>query len=215
MSDQPKSPDAPLPEPEAAGQTEKPKSEPPPTSAPAAERVDPVSLDAEPDSQLDPRNEEDLWEGRASWKSIYPSLLLWLLITLVVTLGIGYISEWKNYTYWALGVCGLYLLYLLGRHAYQVWSVSYKLSTQRLFIRRGILTQTIDQTELMRVDDVKITQTLIERMIGIGLVEVMASDRSDSSLFIRSVADPERVAELIRRHTRLLQRRTLFMESLS
>ena len=216
MSDQPKSPDAPLPESETAGQTEKPKSEPPPApaSAPAAERVDPVSLDAQPDSQLDPRTEEDLWEGRASWKSIYPSLLLWLLITLVVTLGIGFISEWK-FTFWALGLCGLYLLYLFGRHAYQVWSVSYKLSTQRLFIRRGILTQTIDQTELMRVDDVKITQTLIERMIGIGLVEVMASDRSDKSLFLRSISDPEQVAEHIRRHTRLLQRRTLFMESLS
>ena len=214
MSDQPKSPDAPLPESEAAGQTEQPKSEPPSAPAPAAERVDPVSLDAQPDSQLDPRTEEDLWEGRASWKSIYPSLLLWLLITLVVTLGIGFISEWK-FTFWALGLCGLYLLYLFGRHAYQVWSVSYKLSTQRLFIRRGILTQTIDQTELMRVDDVKITQTLIERMIGIGLVEVMASDRSDKSLFLRSISDPEQVAEHIRRHTRLLQRRTLFMESLS
>ena len=218
MSDQPKSPDAPLPKTDAAGHAEEPKSDPPQDPAPAsppaaAERVDPVLLDAEPDSQLDPRNEEDLWQGRASWKSIYASLLLWLLITLVVTLGIGFISNWK-YTNWALGVCGLYLLYLLGRHAYQVWSVSYKLSTQRLFIRRGILTQTVDQTELMRVDDVKITQTLIERLVGIGLVEVMASDRSDASLFIRSIADPEQVAEHIRRHTRMLQRRTLFMEQL-
>lgn len=176
---------------------------------------DTTPIHVEPDSQLDPRNEGDLWQGRASWKSMYPALLLWLVITLVVSLGIGAISSWnRSYVLWALGACGIYLLYVLGRHAYGVWSVSYKLSTQRLFIRRGILTQTVDQTELMRIDDVKITQTLIERMLGIGAVEVTASDRSDKSLLIRSIEDPEGVAELIRRHTRMLQRRTVFTESL-
>ena len=174
-----------------------------------------LTPDDDGSSQLDPRNEEDLWQGRASWKSIYPSLMLWLLITLAVVIGIGVISGWKKYTLWSAEVCGVYLLYVLGRHVYRVWSVSYKLSTQRLFIRRGILTQTVDQTELMRVDDVKTRQTLIERMLRIGLVEVMSSDRSDTSLFLRHIEDPETVAEHIRKHTRLLQRRTLFMESLS
>ena len=83
MSNQPKPSDTPLPKPEAGGQAEEPTSEPPPAAAaPAAGSGDAGPLNVEPDSQLDPRNEEDLWEGRASWKSIYPSLLLWLLITL-------------------------------------------------------------------------------------------------------------------------------------
>ena len=212
MSDRPESDEKAAPKPAA---DEADAQSPSPVAARGRGADAELAPDNDGLSQPDPRTEEDLWQGRASWKSIYPSLMLWLLITLVVVIGIGVISGWKPVTLWSAEACGVYLLYVLGRHFYLIWSVSYKLSTQRLFIRRGILTQTVDQTELMRIDDVKTTQTLIERMLGIGLVEVMSSDRSDTSLFIRHIEDPEAVAEHIRKNTRLLQRRTLFMESLS
>jgi uncharacterized membrane protein YdbT with pleckstrin-like domain len=169
---------------------------------------------AAPPSQLDPATEEDLWSGRASWKSLVPTLLLWLVITLVVTIGIQVIFGRAPATLTALALCAALLLFLLVRAAWRIWSLSYRLTTQRLFIRRGILTQTVDQTELLRIDDVRMRQTLIQRLLGIGQVEVISSDRSDAALVLRDILAPEVVGEHIRRHTRTVQRRTLFMEQL-
>jgi uncharacterized membrane protein YdbT with pleckstrin-like domain len=169
---------------------------------------------AAPPSQLDPATEEDLWSGRASWKSIVPTLLLWLVVTLVVTIGIQVIFHQTTATLIALALCAAFVLFMLARTAWRIWSRSYRLTTQRLFIRRGILTQTVDQTELLRIDDVRMRQTLIQRLLGIGQVEVISSDRSDSALVLRDILTPEAVSEHIRRHTRTVQRRTLFMEQL-
>jgi uncharacterized membrane protein YdbT with pleckstrin-like domain len=164
--------------------------------------------------QLDPASEENLWSGRASWKSIIPTLLIWVVVTLVVAIGLQLIFHSVPATLTGLGLCGVLLLLLLARAAWQIWSMSYRLTSQRLFVRRGILSQTVDQTELLRVDDVRVRQTIIQRMLGLGQVEVISSDRSDAKLVLRDILNPETVSEHVRRHTRTLQRRTLFMEQL-
>ncbi|MCG3126120.1 MAG: hypothetical protein CHACPFDD_00950 [Phycisphaerae bacterium] len=188
--------------------------------APKPPRPPPDPLDAtarqnaaDTNSQLDPATEKDLWQGRASWKSLYPLLALWLVLVLAAIILLGLYSSGRAALY-ALYVGLILLAPLLVVGVLRVWGLSYKLTTQRLFIRRGILTQTVDQTELMRVDDVKIRQTLLERVLRIGLVEVSSSDRTDAKLSIRHIDDPETVAEHVRRHTRTVQRRTVFMEQL-
>ncbi|MBU0641018.1 MAG: PH domain-containing protein [Planctomycetes bacterium] len=167
-----------------------------------------------PASQLDPAAEEELWEGRPSWRSAYPTLALWLIVTLIATIALGVLIRKSAVTLSTLGVCGALLVVVAGRAAWGVWHLSYRITTQRLFVRRGILSRTVDQTELLRVDDVRTRQSLVERILGIGQVEVLSSDRSDDELVLRSIENPEAVAEHIRRHTRSLQRRTLFMEQL-
>lgn len=193
-------------------------AETPAVPKPPRQPADPLEATArqnasDPTSQLDPATEKDLWQGRASWKSLYPLLALWLVVLLVAMILLSMYASAKAVLY-ALYVGLALLVPLLILGALRVWSLSYKLTTQRLFIRRGILTQTVDQTELMRVDDVKIRQTLLERILRIGLVEVSSSDRTDAKLSVRHIDDPETVAEHIRRHTRTVQRRTVFMEQL-
>lgn len=75
----------------------------------------------------------------------------------------------------------------------------YWLTIDRLFIRRGLLSVTTDQTELIRVDDIRVRQGLLDRLFGIGNVEVIAnSDASDGDVTLIGVIDPMHVAELIR-----------------
>ena len=185
------------------------------TSAPTPPPDEEVMRTPTSDEQapLDPRNEQDLWQGRQSWKTTYPTLFVWGLVTAIVAIGLG---MWQGGTaaLIAVGVGVVVMIFMVARIAYSIFSHSYRITTQRLFIRRGILTQTVDQTELLRVDDVKMTQTLLERMLGLGTVEVFSSDRTDTSLMITGIAEPAQVAEHIRRHTRTLQKRTLFMENL-
>ncbi|MBN2447647.1 MAG: PH domain-containing protein [Phycisphaerae bacterium] len=165
--------------------------------------------------QLDPANEQDLWRGRASWKTLYPTLVLWALLTIVVCVLLKMSAESWQPMWWGLLVCVVVLIVLVIRGAYRIIARSYRITTQRLFIRRGIMTQTVDQTELLRVDDVSMRQTLLERVLGIGQVSITSSDRSDQKITLTGIAEPALVQEHIRRHTRMVQgKRTLFMEQL-
>lgn len=166
------------------------------------------------DHALDPKNERDLWQGRQSWKTAYPALALWIVVIAAAAVLIGLVVKTALSVWITLGVGAVVLLLILLRTAYQVMSRSYRITTQRLFLRMGILSQTVDQAELLRVEDVKMRQTLLERMLGIGTVEVFSSDRSDARVEMRGVDQPAQVAEHIRQHTRILQKRTLFMEQL-
>lgn len=182
-----------------------------PQSSPTAP-LEPSSHDD--GEHLDPKNEQDLWQGRQSMKTLYPTLALWLLMAIAIIVACATLGG-VSAALWGAGGSVILLLLLISRLLWRIAATSYRITTQRLFIRRGILTQSVDQTELLRVDDVKMTQTLLERMLGIGSVEVASNDRSDGFLTLRGIADPATVAEHIRRHTRMVQgKRTLFMESL-
>jgi len=172
------------------------------------------SLPARGGAALDPDAETELWTGHASWKSLYIPLLVWLAVTGIAAILVALIARGPLGWQITLAVGGLIILVVLARGLWRIWSLSYRITTQRLFVRRGILTRTVDQTELLRVDDVKMRQTLLDRLIGTGVVEVMSSDRTDARIQLVDIDDPEKVTEFIRRHTRTVQRRTLFMEQL-
>lgn len=190
-----------------------PAEDPPATPDPTAEFTGEQSQSPAPEP-LDPAHEKDLWHGRESWKSLYPPLVLWALVTIAALFGVGYFSDGWQPLYITFGVMVLLLLVLLVRTGYRILSTSYRITTQRLFLRRGIISQTVDQTELLRVDDVQMKRSLLDRLLGTGNVQVISSDRTDSDITIKGVEDPATVAEHIRRHTRSVQKRTLFMEQL-
>ena len=83
-----------------------------------------------------------------------------------------------------------------------------------MFIGRGILSRTIDQAELIRIDDVRIHKSLLNRMTGVGSVELFSTDASDRQVTIWGVQKPEELAESIRDQMRRLRQRSLFVESL-
>jgi uncharacterized membrane protein YdbT with pleckstrin-like domain len=189
-----------------------PSSQPPESQPPLDADLRPARPDEA--EQLDPANEKDLWQGRQSMKTMYPTLVFWLLLVLIVVGFSSYQWAWTGFN-WSAIVMVILLILLVSRTLWKIAATSYRITTQRLFIRRGILSQSVDQTELLRVDDVKMTQSLLERVLGIGSVEISSSDRSDGFLALRGIAEPATVAEHIRRHTRMVQgKRTLFMESL-
>jgi len=218
MSDKPSTPPTP---PAQATPTQPPGAPTPPAPAkPPTPPPDEQLLRAAQPSphddgthSLDPVTERDLWHGRASWKGIYPPAILLLLAAIVVCGVLLYYGQSK-WVVTALLTALALLLVLLARHAWHVWQTSYRITTQRLFIRRGILRQTVDQTELLRVDDVRMRQTLLQRALGIGDVDISSSDRSDAKVTLVGIDEPPIVAEHIRRHTRTVQKRTLFMEQL-
>jgi len=76
----------------------------------------------------------------------------------------------------------------------------YELTDQRLIIRSGIFSKSIDEIELYRVKDIRMTYSLIGGWAGIGTIIITSSDptTSGSPLAIRDVMDAERRREAIR-----------------
>ncbi len=163
-------------------------------------------------ADAEPEPEEDLWQGRSSWK-FYADLIVvaagWTVIAAIVWFTTPRWSGWI-----VLSMASFGWVYVAGRVAHGMLNYHYRLTTQRLFIERGILSRTIDQSELIRIDDVRIHKTLMNRMTGVGSVELFSTDTSDRQLTIWGVAEPEALAESIRDHMRRLRQRSLFVESL-
>ncbi|MFQ5494635.1 MAG: PH domain-containing protein [Phycisphaerae bacterium] len=169
---------------------------------------------------LDPQAETAIWTGRTNWRHFIGRLLLWAAGNvggaLVIFNIVGRIDGWG--TWQALGgTAGLMLvsaLVVLGPIAITILGRRYRLTSQRLFIERGLLSQTIDQTELIRVDDVRIRKTFLDRLMGLGSVAILSTDATDREIVIEGIAGPESVAEAIRTRMRTMRRKSLFVENL-
>ncbi|MBK8476935.1 MAG: PH domain-containing protein [Opitutaceae bacterium] len=129
----------------------------------------------------------------------------------VVLLGLGIAlavyapgPSWPKWVSLVLLLPGMiFLLALWGR----VKSSSYRLTTQRLFVRRGWLAKHVNELELYRVKDVVVDQGVLQRLLGFGTITVLADDDSTPGIRLVGVAGPVAVKEMIRSHYRAARQR--------
>ncbi len=164
--------------------------------------------------------ETDIWSGRTSWKHFAGRIMLWILGNVAVAVLLGILaSTIEALTSWHVFLVVLVIVLLsgawvVGRIALGILGCHYRLTTERLFIERGILSRTTDQTELIRVDDVGMHKSMLDRIFGLGTVAIMSTDATDNALLIEGISEPEKVTEAIRSRMRALRRRSLFVENL-
>ncbi len=171
-------------------------------------------------ASIDPSDERDLWVGRTHWKHFAPSLGLWAggLILMIVLL--FWVSGWWPWLTGGKAVITFLIVMLatgivvVGRMILAVVGCRYRLTSQRLFITRGILSQTVDQTELIRVDDVRVCKSMMDRIFGLGTVEIISTDATDREITMTGIAAPDHVVDLVRTNMRTLRKRSLFVENL-
>ena len=75
----------------------------------------------------------------------------------------------------------------------------YELTSQRLRILTGLLTNNVDEVELIRVHDTQVKQHIGERMLNVGDIVVFADDNTSPELVLNNVQNPLEVRELIRK----------------
>lgn len=169
---------------------------------------------------VEPGAESEIWAGRTHWKHFIGRLVVWVVANIGVAVVVGMVASRTTWlTFWpaVLTVVGVFAVsgaIVVGRVFVAVVGHRYRLTTQRLFIERGILSQTIDQTELIRVDDVRVSKRFVDRLMGLGSVEILSTDVSNARIVIDGVPDPEGVAEAIRTRMRSMRRKSLFVENL-
>ena len=84
----------------------------------------------------------------------------------------------------------------------------YEVTDQRIKLKTGILSQEIDECELYRVRDYKIVKPFFQRIFGLGKIELVTSDRSNSSINLNGIKNPENLYDLIRDNVEKIRRKT-------
>ncbi len=77
-----------------------------------------------------------------------------------------------------------------------VW---YVITNERIRIIHGLIGKDYEDIELVRVQDMDITQSIAERAMNIGDVIVTSHDASDPDATLRNVKNPREVHEILRR----------------
>ncbi len=73
----------------------------------------------------------------------------------------------------------------------------YALSEDRLFVSQGFLNLTDEEVLLYRVRDVTTSRSLMQRLLGVGTVTVLSSDKTQPTLVLKNVKDPIAFKELL------------------
>lgn len=77
-------------------------------------------------------------------------------------------------------------------------NVHYKITSQRLIVTTGLIGKKSDELELVRVKDVALEKTAMDRMMGVGTITVYSSDPTTPEIRLEDVPDAEKVKDLLR-----------------
>ncbi len=142
--------------------------------------------------------EEIVFEGHPSWRALLVFYVSGALIA-AVALVIGVLASG-----WGLGI-------LLGVVVFGVLLVvgfvkrmatRYVLTTERLHIRRGLLSKRTQETRVQRVQNVNTDQSLFERVMRVGTVDFDTAGTDDSEFRFVGVANPAEVVRAVDRAQR-------------
>jgi membrane protein YdbS with pleckstrin-like domain len=140
--------------------------------------------------------EREIWTGRYSSKDMLGNWIVSGLVTIALIVGAVY---WGEPLGWQIIVVVILLLWLyqLLLLAYRVISVRYRLTSQRFFHEAGILRRVTDRIEVIDIDDVTYEQSIVQRLVGVGTIRIVSSDRSHPELAIPGIENVAEVASKI------------------
>lgn len=105
----------------------------------------------------------------------------------------------------------LAILLVLGQIAYHS-SIRYRITNYRIDYERGMLTRKIDSMELWRVDDIQFRQTLLERITGVGTIEIFCRERQAMQNVLISIPGARKVFEEVKSSILIAKRQRGILE---
>ncbi len=149
--------------------------------------------------------EQILYEGHPSWRSILDFYLKGIVATAVIALIVAIITGMgdggaDSGLVTIIALVGVALTILIG--FIRRVATSYTITNRRLHIKRGIVSRTIQETRLERVQNVNYTQSVIQRILQIGNVDFDTAAGDDYNFVFDGVADPADVVHMVDKATR-------------
>jgi membrane protein YdbS with pleckstrin-like domain len=172
--------------------------------------------------------EQTLWESSPSLLLLLGEVVGVLLVVLVVVLLAAFLlpafrdvarNSWLDPGKAQLVLTVVLVAYLLLRgirialRAARLRTTRYRLTNQRLVVESGVVSRTLAEVDLRSVEDLVFRQGPLERLLGIGRISVVSSDRNTPRLQLVGVKEPKGTRELIRTQAYAATQRQLFTRS--
>lgn len=130
--------------------------------------------------------EEVIWQGNPTWRSTVSFYLKWTLVVLiplaVIIVAKAAGQDWPLSYGLVIFLAGFALVLLAGW--LRRYFTRYTITTKHLMIRTGILSRHENSASLDRVQNIRVVQSPIERMLKTGSVDfdTASGDASDADL---------------------------------
>ena len=164
--------------------------------------------------------EETLWRGNPSAMKLVGRVVGIVLILIVVPTIFHYAARAtpdleRSASIVKIGwwITGLLVLLEVARFLFalaHLRSTLYTITSQRVMIERGLVTKSLSEIDLRYIDDTQFTQGVIDRMLGIGNVTIISSDKSTPVYVLQGVSDPRNLREMIRSNSYQVSQRQIF-----
>src|SRR5262245_928210 len=128
-----------------------------------------------------------------SMYEILPSYLLAVTLSLIVTAGVAYA---RGALVIALIASAIFFIRPIIRHL-RLRRTVYTLTATKLEIRTGIFSKDAKNIPLRHIDNVEVSETLKERLIGIGDV-LIDSAALDTKMVMNNIKQPRKYADMIK-----------------
>jgi len=115
-------------------------------------------------------------------------------------------SQWVNFWWFVLCLLVIPIPWAVYRWL-KIKCTAYTLTTERLRWEWGILSRKTEEVELYRVRDLGFSQSLWQRMLGLGTIEVTSTDERTPRILLPSIKDPSTVREYFRSTTETMRQK--------
>jgi uncharacterized membrane protein YdbT with pleckstrin-like domain len=142
--------------------------------------------------------EDVVFEGHPSWRALLAFYLTGIVGAALVAVIVALAANVPAGVLAGIVLIGLLLIVGFVRRM----STTYMVSTQRLYIRRGILAKREQQTRIERVQNVNTDQSLVERILRVGTVDFDTAGSGDGDFRFLGLSSPSRVVAAVDRAQR-------------
>ena len=142
--------------------------------------------------------EEIVFEGHPSWRATLLFYVWGFVIVAVVTVLVALLAS----TVLAVLVAIAGVALVVAGGFVKRMATRYVITSERLHIRRGVLTKRTQETRIQRVQNVNTDQRFFERVLQIGTVDFDTAGTDDSEFRFVGVADPAEVVQAVDRAQR-------------
>jgi uncharacterized membrane protein YdbT with pleckstrin-like domain len=136
-----------------------------------------------------------VWQGRPSWRSTMSFYARWIVIAIVPLVLGGVLGQLLWGTTGAVVIIAIALIVGWLRRL----ATRYTITDRRIVINRGILSRHEQRAHIDRVQNVQLTQSMFDRLFGVGTLDFDTAGTDDSDFRFIGIADPEQLRDRIDR----------------
>jgi uncharacterized membrane protein YdbT with pleckstrin-like domain len=160
-----------------------------------------------------PGKEETLWHGTPSALLVLGKIIRAALVAIVLPLiyyfGRDFLAPYATIVWIVIALAVLWQIVEVFAALTHIRTTKYTVTTQRVMIETGVFSRSLQEIDMRYIDDTQFRQSFIQRVLGIGSIDIITHDVP--SHVLRGISNPRNVREMIRSKAYEVSQRQLFM----